>query len=58
MEPICYKLFDAQELARDFPARVGDRSKKIVFEMSTPQGATHSATFRSHAGANFRYPRE
>ncbi len=44
MERICQQEFDAQDLVNNFPPRLGDRNKKIVFGMSSPPGAVHTGT--------------
>ena len=44
MERICHHEFDAQALVTKYPAQLSDRNKAIVFEMSSPRGATHSGT--------------
>lgn len=42
MERICRQEFDAQWLVTEYPARLDNRNKEIVFEMSAPAGAIHS----------------
>ena len=44
MERICHQEFDAQELVTKYPARLNDRNKEIVFDISSPEGAVHSGT--------------
>lgn len=44
MERICRHEFDAQALVTKYPAQLSNRNKAIVFEISSPRGATHSGT--------------
>ena len=44
MKPICRHEFDAQELVAHYPVQLDDRNKKILFEISSPRGASHSGT--------------
>jgi Poly (ADP-ribose) glycohydrolase (PARG) len=43
MDELIYRQeFETQKLISDYPARLHDRNKKFVFEMSAPSGATHA----------------
>ncbi|MBL8808876.1 MAG: hypothetical protein JNM43_01755 [Planctomycetaceae bacterium] len=43
MDDLIYRLeFEAQKLVADFPPRLSDRNKQVVFGMSSPPGAIHS----------------
>ena len=42
MERICYQVFDAHEIINEFPARLDDTNKEIVYETSSPRRAIHS----------------
>jgi|GEM_PF-2725249 len=38
-EPICRLVFDIGKLMKDYPPKILDRNKKIVFEMAWPPGS-------------------
>ncbi len=44
MERICQQEFNAQELVAKYPARLNNRNKEIVFDISSPEGTVHSGT--------------
>ena len=44
MERICHQEFNAQELVTGYPARLNDRNKEIVFNISSPPGAINSGS--------------
>jgi hypothetical protein len=44
MKPVCRRDFVAQEIVDKFPARLHDRNKRVVFDMSSPPGSQHSGT--------------
>ena len=44
MERICQQEFNTQDLVTRFPAKLSDRNKKTIFDMSSPPGAVHAGT--------------
>lgn len=46
MKRICQYEFRTQELVTSHPPRLQNRNKRIVFEIASPAGATHSGTIR------------
>lgn len=42
VRPICRRVFDAQKLVAEFPPRISDRNKKLVYGIACPPGSVHS----------------
>ena len=56
MERICYQEFNAQELVAKYPARLNNRNKEIVFDISSPRGAIHSGRISFSRWRQMRLP--
>jgi len=56
MERICYQEFDAEQLVTKYPARLNNRNKEIVFDISSPRGAIHAGTISFSRWRQMRLP--
>ena len=56
MERICHQDFNAQEIVTNYPAQLNDRNKRIVFDISSSQGANHSGTISFSRWRQMRLP--